>query len=36
MFPEKLLFYIGMIVSTVLSGLVPLQRIDDSYGVRTD
>ena len=29
-------FYMGMIVSTVLPGLVPLQRIDDCYGARTD
>ena len=27
--PEKFLFYMGMIVSTVLPGLVPLQRMDD-------
>ena len=30
-FPEKFLFYMGMIASTVLPSLVPLQRIDDCF-----
>ena len=32
-FPEKFLFYIGVIVSTVLPTLVPLQRIDDCFEI---
>ena len=28
-FPEKFLFYMGMIISTELPSLVPLQRVDD-------
>ena len=28
-FPERFLFYMGMIVSIVMPNLVPLQRIDD-------
>ena len=33
--PEKFLFYMGMIVSTVLPSLVPLQRIDDGFEIHT-
>ena len=32
-FPGKCLFYMGMIVSTVLPSLVPLQRIDDCFEI---
>ena len=31
--PEKFLFYIGVIVSTVLPSLVPLQRSDDCFEI---
>ena len=32
-FPEMFVFYIGMIVSTVLPSLVPRQRIDDCFEI---
>ena len=32
-FPEKFVFYMGMIVSTVLPSLVPQKRIDDCFEI---